>query len=257
MELLVYLDEAGHSRNTDTVVVAGLAGAADRWVGFDDEWTATLGRAGVNVFHMKDFENRRGEFEDWDELRIKRPFMAELTEIILRRNLVAVGTAISVKWFKGLDRGEYPDHEFFEDPYHLALQDVFHILGQEVGPHESATSIAVILAQQPEYQAQGRGYYAATAALVYPESFVPTVTYAPASVEPRLQAADLVAYELRKACDNPSVQRWPMRQIRCNSHVFTSKGLNVSQVFGVEGSRYPQRHYVMKIKRDAWPKGAG
>jgi hypothetical protein len=37
------------------------------------KWKAALQRHGVQLFHMKDFENRHGEFEGWDETR-KRAF---------------------------------------------------------------------------------------------------------------------------------------------------------------------------------------
>jgi len=173
---------------------------------------------------------------------------------LLRRGVVAVGAAIHVKWFEALDRNEYPQHAFFENPYHLALQELFHIIANDVASHEHASSIEVTLAAQPEYEAQGLGYYAATAALMYPNLFAPSATYTPAKSNPRLQAADIVAYELRKACDNPSVQRWPLRQLRCGSHHFVSKGVGISGVFGVKGSPYQARDYVMKVKREAWPK---
>lgn len=249
-QLFVYLDEAGHSSNTDTVVFAGLAGLAPLWAGFENEWATALAEAGVREFHMKDLETCHGEFRGWDELRQKRPFLAEITELILRRGLISVGAAVSVKWFNSLDRNEYPNHEFFEDPYHLALLEVCHVLGTEVAPHENATEVSVTLAEQPEYQGQGRGYYEATAALVFPDRFSPKVDYAKSKVVPMLQAADLVAYELRKACDNHSAQRWPMRQLRCNSHMFRSKGLSISSIFGVPSQPYSEPQYVMKIKRE-------
>lgn len=251
MELLVYLDEAGHSRNTPTVVVAGFAGNNTQWSAVESEWRAALEHSRVSTFHMKDFENRFGEFRDWDELTQKRPLMETLVGSIQRNELIAVGAAVSVSWFNALDRGEYPEHKFFEDPYHLALQEVVHVLGQEVVPHERATSVAVTLAEQPEYQGQGRGYYAAAAALMYPSTFVPDVKCDSPATNVRIQAADLVAYELRKFCDNPAVLRWPMRQLRKNSHVFASKGFPLAELFGEDGSPYPERYYVMKMNKNS------
>ena len=167
MSFKVYLDESGHSHSTDTVVVAGLGGFIDQWIDFDREWTESLDNAGVSAFHMTDFENRQGEFQGWDERTQKRPLLSVLMDSILKRELVAVGAAISVPWFNGLLSKSYTNHDFFEDPYHFALQETLHVLGQEVGPHEQAENIEVIMAEQPEFMAQGRGYYAASAALLY------------------------------------------------------------------------------------------
>ena len=261
MKLLTYLDEAGHSSNTRTVVVAGFAGTERQWNGFDHEWRDTLARAGVSVFHMKELENRRGEFSGWDEHQQKRPFLDEVVSIILNRDLIAVGAAVSVAWFNALPRSGYSKHEFLEDPYHLALQETLHILGQEVTSHTGATNVELSIAQQPEYMAQGRGYYAAGAALLYPERLAPTIRYVAADESARLQAADLIAYELRKACDataGKSGERWPMLQLRRNSHVFSFKGLDGGRVFNVATTPSPDRDYVLKMKRKSVPsRGTG
>lgn len=130
----VYLDESGHSRNTGAVVIAGLAGFEYQWDGFDEAWTRILASHGVTAFHMTDFENRKRAFKDWDEAAQKRPLISALMNLILGRNLLVVGVGVSVNWFEQIPRADYPGNQFFENPYHLALQETVQLLGSHLGP---------------------------------------------------------------------------------------------------------------------------
>jgi hypothetical protein len=249
MLMQAYFDESGHSANTNSIAVAGLAAFEYQWDGFDEEWNAALASAGVAVFHMTDFENRKKAFVGWDEHTQKRPLIAQLLQIITRRKLVAVGTAVSVPFFESIPPDEYEDNDFFEDPYHLALEETIHLLGGEVGPDFKATAVSVTLADQPEFKRQGRGYYAGSAALLYPWYLWPHAPYVSVAESARLQAADIVAYELRKACDDPPARRWPMQQIRTTPHCFLVKGLDGSKIFGSGVSQKKTEYFVLKVKR--------
>lgn len=76
-----FFDESGHSASTKTVAIAGAMTTPKRWGNLRVKWKAALQRHGVQLFHMKDFENRHGEFEGWDETR-KRALLAELFRAI-------------------------------------------------------------------------------------------------------------------------------------------------------------------------------
>lgn len=242
----VYLDESGHWRNTTSVVVAGLAGFEYQWEGFDEEWRATLQSYGVSEFHMTDFENRQKQFRGWDEATQKRPLISALITSIVRRNLISVGTGVSVEWFERIPAEEYAGSQFFENVYHLALEETIHLIGRDIGPDFGARAVSVTLADQPEFKGQGRGYYAALAALLYKWYLWPHAPYIPVKESPRLQAADIVAYELRKACDDPPARRWPISQLRTSSHCFLVKGLVGRRIFGDSVKRRKTEYFVLK-----------
>lgn len=255
MLMRAYLDESGHSANTGTVVVAGLAGFEYQWEGFDAEWNTALASFGISCFHMKDCESRYGEFRNWDEETQKRPLLTRLLAAITGRKLIAIGTGVSVDWFNAIPPEEFEGSTFFEDPYHLALEETLHLLGKDVGPDFQARAISVTFADQPEYKAQGSGYYASVAALLYKWYLWPHAPYVPVANSPRLQAADLVAYELRKACDAPPARRWPIRQIRTMSHCFLVKGLKGKRIFGDEVRSKKTEYFVLKVPRETQSRG--
>lgn len=247
MLMQAYFDEAGHHSSTQSVVVAGLAGFEYQWDGFDESWREALDGHGLTAFHMTDFENRKKAFNGWTEDK-KRQMLAELMAIIIGRRLVAVGTSVAVAMFQRA-RGEHAgESKFFENPYHMALQQTVQALGHSVGPDFRATAIQVVFADQKEFRARGQEYYAATAALMFRWYLWPHAHYVAAATSPRIQAADIVAYELRKACDDPPARRWPMRQLRQTSHHFLLKGQSGAKVFGVTRPHRTE-YFVMQVPR--------
>jgi hypothetical protein len=64
-----FFDESGHSASTRVVAMGGAIAGPKQWKSVRESWQSTLEKFGVEVFHMTDFENRRGEFRDWDENR--------------------------------------------------------------------------------------------------------------------------------------------------------------------------------------------
>jgi hypothetical protein len=71
-----FFDESGHSASSRVVAMGGALAGPKQWAEVRRKWEAALGKFGVNVFHMTDFENRQGEFRGWDEIR-KRSLMTD------------------------------------------------------------------------------------------------------------------------------------------------------------------------------------
>src|SRR4030088_1980187 len=72
-----YFDESGHHASTRVVAMGGAIAGPNQWGEHRQRWKETLGRYGVNVFHMTDFENRQGEFLGWNENR-RRELLSDL-----------------------------------------------------------------------------------------------------------------------------------------------------------------------------------
>jgi hypothetical protein len=224
-ELRLYLDESGHSSTHPFVVVAGYVGRAEQWIDFDTEWNDALIAAGIvnpdqtaGAFHMTDFEARRRVFKDWEKSR-RENLLSALFAVIERHRLYANGFVVSVDWWQSVDwRGLTPDHLPLQDPYHHAvqgaLQNALRLAAEADAPElNGAESIVSVFAQQGEYGGQAAAYLRQLATHVSTPAQSVTIEYAPTAGSPRLQAADMVAFELRWRFTRPDIQRWPMEQI--------------------------------------------
>lgn len=88
-----YFDESGTHASSPVVCVGGCVSTAEQWSLFQREWKEVLAEAGVEFFHMSEFESRRGPYKDWDNEK-RRYVQAKLLKIIQDR--VAVGIAAAV-----------------------------------------------------------------------------------------------------------------------------------------------------------------
>lgn len=88
-----FFDESGHSASTRIVAMGGAIAGPKQWGELRLKWKATLGKYGVVVFHMTDFENRHGEFSGWTENR-KREFLSELVGSLDENIWFLIGAAV-------------------------------------------------------------------------------------------------------------------------------------------------------------------
>lgn len=61
----VALDASGKKNDCDWVVVAGFAAGAGTWQEFEGRWNERLRADGIAYFHMKEFTNATGQFQQW------------------------------------------------------------------------------------------------------------------------------------------------------------------------------------------------
>jgi hypothetical protein len=90
--VIAFLDESGaHGGPDDVFTLGGWVAREKRWARIEAIWNARLGR---RVFHMTDFENRKGGFVAWPKEERRIPLVAALADSIQGNE--AFGTAHSV-----------------------------------------------------------------------------------------------------------------------------------------------------------------
>jgi len=90
--VIAYLDESGaHGGPDDVFTVGGWVAREKRWARIESAWNARLGS---RVFHMTDFQSRRGDFATWPKEKQRIPLIAALADGIQGNE--AFGTAHSV-----------------------------------------------------------------------------------------------------------------------------------------------------------------
>ena len=228
-----YLDESGHHADPKLRLVAmgGLLGGGDAWREFEPRWQRLLAAENVTTFHMKDFENYRGEFEGWTKER-HQSFLAEIVGFLVGLPSYYVGLTLRLsevgpireKYGKGFD------------PYYMLFQLLSEQLVRRINtipPQEIELDLGI--AHHPEYSGNvHRAFEGVRRDSRHPER-LRSLEVKPVRDVPALQAADLIAYETLKYQTNVLVEnsarptRWPMRQFAQTNRYLIQHG-NVDEV---------------------------
>jgi hypothetical protein len=213
--LTAYMDETGHSRNTEFVGIAGLVASDERWQVLKRDWKNALKTYGIEWFHMTEFAHSTGQFKGWkrNEDR-RREFFGKLVEIMKATEGLPVGSVVSMVDYRSLGPRVTP----FLDPYYISFADCVRgaALLAELEPPEK--KVAMVFAEQTEFSGRAKGLWN----LLREKSDVGhrMLSYdvrSPKKIIP-LQVADLVVYEIGHFFDNlrnrPHLKpRWAMNEI--------------------------------------------
>lgn len=214
--LTAYLDESGHTKDpkNDVVSIAGCVASLDAWKSFVPKWKAVLHEFGVSQLHMKNFAHFTGEFNAWLEQR-RQDFLGKLMQIMEQNIGVYVGAAVLVSAFRDLTPEQQSQ---LVDPYFPCFQVCVYGATLQLIGEAPEKKVNLVFAKIPKFvglatnlyhvcsEAQDFGYRLSSLSFASPFETV------------QLQAADLVAYELRKCLHDRIYQpdrklRWPMRKL--------------------------------------------
>jgi len=189
--------------------MGGCVASSTDWAEFKDEWAKTLDQYQIECFHMTDFENYQKAFKKMDRNRHKR-LIATLLEIMNRHIDAYIGTVEDVE-----DHKLSPSPK--DDPYINCMLVCMDSLASCFGPGDR--NINVIFADQPEFRNRVSDLYPQLRTLVGGMYAVLQENRycSPKNTLP-LQAADIVAYEVRKEFERHRdavgrQRRWPLVQL--------------------------------------------
>lgn len=97
----VYLDESGTHASSDYAVVAGFVSNVSQWEAFSEKWQQALTDFHLDYFHMTDFENRRGQFDNWSTTA-KKDLLNRLLPIIDEHTFSSIGCIVRRESFDTL-----------------------------------------------------------------------------------------------------------------------------------------------------------
>lgn len=202
-----YFDESGLDERSKSFCIAGYVAESKNWFELRRSWSSTLAEAGVTCFHMADFENRQGEFEGWTNAK-RIGFIKDLLALINSTDVWGVGCGIVKTDYERISaafiaRGKVTPH-WYRHPYLLAFQHCLIetcVHAEDVHPREK---IAFVFDQQAEFHARAEKVYEGlTSSGKWPRAFrLGSLRFASKLDAIPLQAADLLAYELRKRLDH-------------------------------------------------------
>jgi len=216
--LAAYFDESGLHAEARTFCLAGYIGYASDWFEFSRAWRHLLADAKVASFHMSEFETRHGPFADWPWER-RYSLIRELVSLINATSLSGFGIGVPLDVYERvratliLNRNLRP--EWWDHPYLLAFHWALVELGVESDHLPPNETIAFTLDQNSTFRSRLAGTHRTyqNDATWNRHKRIGSLTFSSRlDVEP-LQAADLLAYEVRKFIDRGLYQPdMPLRQ---------------------------------------------
>jgi len=194
--LACYMDEAG-DKKTGFILVCGWLSTAALWEQFEIDWRLLLASYNVPYFHMKEFSQSTGPFKKWKDAEVTRKrFISEAIDITRHRLQQCFFCSVKYPVYEAMDRA-HALHEILPSPYAVAGRACVAQLTfwQKNKAHEDVEFIF------EDGGPDKRGLNQAMQA----KHRLPDPIYKPSRDMKdgrkglvQLQAADLMAYELRK-----------------------------------------------------------
>jgi hypothetical protein len=194
----IYIDESGHASQGDVFVLAGLGGTARQWEGFADDWNGVLQSAGLTEpFHAVEFEGARKQFDQFRERRDEwRAIHDDLTDVILKHKLTMMGIGVPLPLWRQMD----DESRRKNDPYLLATEAMVSGLARDSELTSGGdVDLAFYFEKREDTAAAAERMFRAirTHPMVARRERLTSFEFG-GKAWPQLQAADLVAYEVRK-----------------------------------------------------------
>lgn len=197
--LKAYLDESGTHVGSPVVIVGGFVAAGGAWVAADEKWRSALRSFDIDHFHMNECEKGTGQFAKWAASPEKRRAVAvTMTEIVRDAGLFGYWAAIGGDDWQAENTVELTKKH--PRPYYLCFERCLREIAAWSAGFMAAAPVAVVMAEQNEYEELANGIYAAyRAAKDWTE--LASLAFAPMRSCAPLQAADLLVYCANKQFD--------------------------------------------------------
>ena len=224
--------------------MGGLIGSHIDMAKLGENWREMLHRHGDITFHMSELEGSLEEFEGWTKDQ-RKALLGDVFRCLNGLFLLAFGASVIVEQYRALP-GMAQDA--FVDPWMLCFQmcvsEAARTMMVRVDDHSSTEKLALVYDQQKDFRGRASSCFQYLKEASSFGSRLGTCTPASKKDIIQLQAADLVAYEIRKLIENsiyaPAVgMRWPMRRLQEMPLMCTSRKGSIRK--GVQERGQPGR----------------
>lgn len=215
-----FFDESGTQETGGYICLAGFVIKEEKLQEFNAAWNAALAKHGAPFLHTTDLANFKREFREWTPQR-RNALMADLMEVIHQAGrIAAVGAVMSIDDYNSFSQ---KDRDRMHGPFFPLFQEVIQGAALEAYFDGPGTQVRMVYSKQQEF-----GPDAAKLAVILRRldrhRRIGPLTFQNMRDVPMLQAADLLAFELRRYYVNlrnrPDLpMRWSLWQILMQQRV--------------------------------------
>jgi Protein of unknown function (DUF3800) len=200
-----YLDESGTDAEADLLWFGGYIADSSTWFDFSREWRRVLLKHSIPALHMREYTASRGPFVGWSSAS-KKALLADAIDVLSTWDLFGVTIGIDKAAFHEVVaasklRGAVKlSGEPARDPYLWVFQDMVIEFATRIDHLHSSERVAFVADRHPFLQpAALRLYEGMRSEHEWPRhSRLGSLSFEEAAHTPPLQAADLLAHEIRK-----------------------------------------------------------
>ena len=209
-----YFDESGHSSGTEFFSLAAFVSNKLEWKKFDKQWRKALKQNDAPYLHMREFAHFRGPFTSWSEEQ-RRSLLSGCVTAINSINAIAVGAVMSVEDFNALDSESQIK---LQDPFFCCFQEVVRCVALNAVLEQENLKAHMVFSQQDGFRSKAITLWDEMTRHSDIRTHLGSLKFINMRDVPALQAADLLAYELRHFYNlrktNPrATARWAFREI--------------------------------------------
>lgn len=195
--LSAYLDETGHSKDDRQRFngMAGLVALSANWERLEVKWQKTLKDFHIPFFHMKDFANRKREYEGWSETKRQKLYGRLLTHIEAAHPL-PIGSILAMSDYNDLTEAQRAS---FGDPYHVGFVTALsQLTALALEVRLKPAKITPVFSDHVEFRHHALWSYEYLCNRAEVKQWIDSPVFRDMRELVPLQAADIVAYELYK-----------------------------------------------------------
>jgi hypothetical protein len=198
--LYAYGDETGIEGNASYCLIMGYIGGADMWEEFRRDWSATLGKYGLEEFHAQRF------FAQGSKKQQSVQCLSSLLAIIEHYNPTVIGHAVDVNAFQALTHderrfltgglverqtGKWLTSGKPSSAYPVAFS---MFIGDSLRVASNDTLVHFVFDRQNVVQGYATKMFEEMKKRIPGREKMQSITFSKSQMEPGLQAADLLAY---------------------------------------------------------------
>ena len=193
---VAYFDDSGHPDSQDAVLVAGWVAQVEQWSLLEKEWNEDLKEFKLETFHMKDFLNRK--CTDYEHLSNtdKKRLLGRLVGHIRTRTRHSFCSIVPMADYKEVNANYYFE-EILGKPYAFAAVGVIQRLRAWKDKYASDYPLEIILEDGTKHKGD--------LMKVFKQFHFNDPIFRDRKHLPPLQAADMLAFEGRKAVENKAL----------------------------------------------------
>jgi Protein of unknown function (DUF3800) len=212
--LIAFFDESGHSSATEFFSLAAFVADDTDWAAFDHLWQDALHDAQAPYLHMKEFAHCVGPFQGWTEEQ-RRALLGGCVNALNSIPAIAVGAALSMADFNALDSEA---RSALRNPFFCCFQEVVRGVTLSALFEPADTRVRMVFSRQDEFGGLAKQLWSVMAEMIDVGPLMGSLEFANMRDVAALQAADLLAYELRhhyhlRKTRPGSASRWAFREI--------------------------------------------
>ena len=190
--IYVYGDDGADAKKDRVIAVAVIAGTEEWWQNVEDQWIV---RCGGIPFHATDCEGNRGDYRDIPNEENKAMYR-DLTGILAASMVGGIGIAIDLIAQKKIIPGALPL------AYYRAFLECVECAANVAENLGEVAELTFDISTENEYNAGLLYSWARNGDARYRQWLAPKISFVPWGESPRVQAADLLAFEAWKALDH-------------------------------------------------------